>query len=74
MASQPIPYPIRMPDELRDALAERARVGGRSLHAEIIAILQDAASRPSTVAVDQNMEALAELIASKVAARLQQVP
>lgn len=34
------PYPIRMPQELRDRLEKSAKDGSRSLHAEIIGRLQ----------------------------------
>ena len=34
------PYPLRMPDELRAQLEESAKLGARSLHAEIIARLE----------------------------------
>jgi len=37
--SRTIPYPLRMPDELRAKLEEAARAGSRSLHAEIVARL-----------------------------------
>lgn len=37
-----MPYPVRMPDPLRERLNERAKLNSRSLHAEIIGILQRA--------------------------------
>ncbi|EMP6219937.1 TPA: Arc family DNA-binding protein [Providencia alcalifaciens] len=37
-----IPFSLRMPDELRNKLAARARVNGRSLNSEMIIILQEA--------------------------------
>lgn len=70
MSNQPIPYPLRMPEELRDLLAERARTGGRSLHAEIIGILQDAVGESKQDQVGLDVEVLAESIATKVAAKL----
>ena len=42
------PYPIRMPNELRDSLARQAAMGNRSLHAEIIKRLQDSIGKEST--------------------------
>lgn len=36
---QPPPYPLRMPDEMRDKLMSAALRGNRSLHAEILARL-----------------------------------
>lgn len=70
MSSQPIPYPIRMPEELRDSLAERARLGGRSLHAEIIGILQEAVQGRTEPQSTHDVDVLAEVIADKVAAKL----
>jgi len=43
------PYPIRMPQEMRDHLEESAKKGGRSLHAEIMQRLD------STIALDDFM-------------------
>lgn len=37
---QPPSYPLRMPQELRDRLAEVAKVNGRSMNAEIVARLE----------------------------------
>jgi len=69
MSSQPAPYPLRMPDELRDLLTERSRAHGRSLNAEIIGILQNAVGdRPQMAGVD--VEALADAIADRVASKL----
>ncbi|WP_409521682.1 Arc family DNA-binding protein [Pantoea sp.] len=36
------PFGLRMPDELRDAITERAKRNGRSMNSEIVQILQDA--------------------------------
>jgi len=69
MATQPIPYPLRMPEELRDQLTERARINGRSLNAEILGILQVAMSGPiEPIGID--VDALANTIADRVAANL----
>lgn len=35
-------FTIRMPDGMRDAVADRAKANGRSMNSEIIQILQDA--------------------------------
>ncbi|WP_301361843.1 Arc family DNA-binding protein [Stutzerimonas nitrititolerans] len=43
------PYPIRMPQEIRDHLEERAKKAGRSLHAEIMQRLE------ATIALDEFM-------------------
>ncbi|MFK3641214.1 Arc family DNA-binding protein [Pseudomonas protegens] len=42
------PYPIRMPNELRQRLDESARQGSRSLHAEIISRLEESFSSHRT--------------------------
>lgn len=70
MSSQPIPYPLRMPDELRDQLTERARANGRSLNAEIIGILQDVVSGKQQGQAGFDIDVLANTIAERVAARL----
>ncbi len=43
-SKQPTAYPLRMPEELREALAERARANGRSLNAEILVTLEQSLS------------------------------
>jgi plasmid stability protein len=73
MSSQPIPYPLRMPDELRDLLTERARASGRSLNAEIIGILQDAVSERQQALARLDVDALADAVADRVAAKLKGV-
>lgn len=35
-------FTVRMPDGMRDAIAERAKRNGRSMNSEIVQILQDA--------------------------------
>ncbi|MDL9985553.1 Arc family DNA-binding protein [Providencia rettgeri] len=37
-----IPYSLRMPDSLKEKLAERAKKNGRSLNSEMVMILQAA--------------------------------
>ena len=69
MATQPVPFPLRMPDELRDQLTERARVNGRSLNAEILGILQ-AAGSSAIEPIGIDVDALANTIADRVAAQL----
>jgi len=59
-----------MADELRDALAERARKGGRSLHAEIIGILQEAVDNKTEIAGEIDVELLAEAVATRIVAKL----
>jgi len=70
MSSQPTPYPLRMPEELRDRLTELSRASGRSLNAEIIGILQDAVAAAPVVPAGINIDSLAEAIADRVAAKL----
>lgn len=70
MSNQPIPYPLRMPDELRELLTERSKNNGRSLNAEILGILQDAVSEPRATPAGIDTHALATEIADLVAARL----
>lgn len=74
MSSQPVPYPLRMPDELRDLLTESARAHGRSLNAEILAILQDAVGGRQQLALSLDVDALAEAIATRVADKLRDGP
>lgn len=71
MSSSPVPYPLRMPEELRERLKEQARVHNHSLHAEIISILQSATGNPS-IAVPLDVDALANAIADRVAVKLRE--
>lgn len=60
-------YPLRMPDELRTRLEEMAKANGRSLNAEIVAILQSAAEGKSErFDMDKFADELAEKIAGKL--------
>ncbi|WP_145568935.1 Arc family DNA-binding protein [Yersinia mollaretii] len=40
-------FTVRMPDGMRDAIADRARKNGRSMNSEIVQILQDALIKES---------------------------
>lgn len=72
MSNQPVPYPLRMPEELRDLLTERSKSNGRSLNAEILGILQDAVAGTRAVpAAGIDVDAFAETVADRVAAKLQ---
>lgn len=72
MSNQTIPYPLRMPEELRDQLTVRARANGRSLNAEILGILQEAVGGVGhPLAGGLDVDALADAIADRVSARLQ---
>jgi plasmid stability protein len=70
MSNQPVPYPIRMPDELRTRLVERTRTSGRSLHAEIIGILQEAVGNGPGTGPAIDLDALARALAPKLAEEL----
>lgn len=71
MSSQPIPYPLRMPDELREQINTLAKVNNRSLNTEIVLLLQQAVdARTSGTAAGVDVDALAEALAPKLAARL----
>ncbi|CAI1141745.1 Arc family DNA-binding protein [Serratia ficaria] len=52
------PFGLRMPDELREAIAERAKKNGRSMNAEIIQILQEAITHEvfDTISSKENLE------------------
>ncbi|EEA7628936.1 Arc family DNA-binding protein [Enterobacter roggenkampii] len=41
-ASLIAPFGLRMPEDLKEKIAERAKNNGRSMNAEIVQILQDA--------------------------------
>jgi plasmid stability protein len=56
-----------MPEGLREQLSERAKANGRSLNAEIIAILQSAVDGAPG---QPDMDTFAEQIAEKVVKRL----
>lgn len=71
MSNQPIPYPLRMPDELRELLTERSKNNGRSLNAEILGILQDAIGEGRAAPAGIDVDAFADAVADRVAARLQ---
>lgn len=70
MSNQPVPYPLRMPDELRDQLTENARIHGRSLNAEILGILQEAVSERRQPIAALDVDALADALAERLAVRL----
>lgn len=43
-------FNLRLPQELKEKVKQRAKMNGRSLNAELVQIVQDAVSQPSTVA------------------------
>jgi plasmid stability protein len=60
-------YPLRMPDELRARLEALAKANGRSMNAEIVAILQRAVEAPQGPPdMDQFVDQLAEKLALKL--------
>ena len=63
-----------MPDQLRERLKEQARQHDRSLHAEIIGILQLAVDDPSSLPLAIDVQALAEVLAPKLAAEMRKTP
>ncbi|MBH3259984.1 Arc family DNA-binding protein [Serratia marcescens] len=42
------PFGLRMPDQLREAVTERAKRNGRSINAEIVQIIEDAIAAEKT--------------------------
>ncbi len=57
-------FTVRMPDGMRDAIAERAKRNGRSMNAEIVQILQDALTNSlfGEIATKENLENMPEQI------------
>jgi predicted DNA-binding protein len=60
-------YPLRMPGELRARLEALAKANGRSMNAEIVAILQRAVEAPQ---YQPDMDEFVDQIAEKVAKKL----
>ncbi|MCG3470824.1 Arc family DNA-binding protein [Xenorhabdus bovienii] len=56
------PYSIRMPDELKEKLTDRAKKNGRSLNSEMVMILQAAVDEE---AKPKNINELAQLESEK---------
>jgi hypothetical protein len=59
-----------MPQQLRERLAAQAKLNSHSLHAEIIGILQGAVDGGQAHNGALDIDALAEALAPKLAARL----
>lgn len=57
-----IPYSLRMPDSLKEKLAERAKKNGRSLNSEMVMILQSAVDEERK---PKNIDELANLESDK---------
>ncbi len=51
-------FTVRLPDGMRDTIAERARKNGRSMNSEIIQIIEDAIKRDAIIdsALSQNID------------------
>lgn len=60
-ASLIAPFGLRMPEELKEKISERAKSNGRSMNAEIVQILQDA--------LDKNENALLNNIVTREAGK-----
>lgn len=72
-SSQSAPYPLRMPDELRERIAALAKENNRSLNTEIVLLLQQAINAgTSRAAPILDMDILAEALAAKLAAKLRE--
>jgi len=63
-------YVLRMPDGMRDKLAALAKANNRSMNAEVIELLQQAMEARTSAAPGINVNALADTIADRVAAKL----
>jgi hypothetical protein len=64
-------YVLRLPDGMRDQIGARAKANNRSMNAEIVLMLQQALdSRASGEVAGVDVDALAEALASKLAAKL----
>jgi hypothetical protein len=65
-------YVLRMPEGMRDKITELAKANNRSMNAEMVLMLQQAIdARAAAVApAGIDVDALAEAIAERVAARL----
>lgn len=49
MARDDPQFNLRLPNELKEKVKQRAKMNGRSLNSEIVQIVQDAVSQPSKV-------------------------
>jgi len=65
-------YVLRMPDGMRDKINERARANNRSMNAEIVLLLQQAMDGLPSTGPIIDIEALADALAPRLAAKLKQ--
>jgi hypothetical protein len=64
-------YVVRLPDGMRDKITELAKANNRSMNAEIVLMLQQAMdARAPTGQPEIDVEALAEALAPRLAAKL----
>ena len=69
--SQSMPYPLRMSEELRKQINALAKANNRSLNTEIVLLLRQALdARASNTAEAIDIDALAEALAERLAAKL----
>lgn len=62
------PFGLRMPDDLREAIAERAKRNGRSMNSEIVQILENALTGPQiggTVKIGVSEDSFVEIDPNK---------
>lgn len=70
-------YIVRLPDGMRERISEMAKGNNRSMNAEIVSMLQqamDERASGSGLAPSIDVDALAEALAPKLAARLKENP
>lgn len=65
-------YVLRMPDGMRDQITSRAKANNRSMNAEIILMLQQAMNLNAGGSSAVDVEALAEALAPRLAAKLRE--
>jgi len=64
------PYPLRMPDDLKDQLKSAADHNHRSLNAEIVARLQESFEKPATRPMqDSDLDVLLDLLQARAKER-----
>lgn len=62
---------LRLPEGMRDQIAEKAKANNRSMNAEMVLMLQQVMeARQAGVVITTNYDALAEKIAERVAAKI----
>lgn len=63
---------VRLPAGMRDRIAESAKANNRSMNAEVVGLLQQAMEVRAGTAPEMDVDALAETIAERVAAKLKE--